>query len=31
MALAGQAEGQTGHFGAVDAADGPMPGASSDG
>lgn len=29
MALAGQAEGQTGHFGAVDAADGPMPGATS--
>jgi Copper transport outer membrane protein, MctB len=29
MALAGQAEGQTGHFGAVDAADGPMPGAIS--
>lgn len=28
MALAGQAEGQTGHFGAVDAADGAMPGAS---
>ncbi len=29
MALAGQAEGQTGHFGAIDAADGPMPGATS--
>jgi hypothetical protein len=29
MALAGQAEGQTGHFGAVDAADGAMPGATS--
>lgn len=31
MALAGQAQGQTGHFGAVDAADGAMPGASSGG
>lgn len=31
MALAGQAQGQTGHFGAVDAADGAMPGASSEG
>ena len=29
MALAGQAEDQTGHFGAVDAADGPMPGAGN--
>jgi hypothetical protein len=29
MALAGQAQDQTGHFGAVDAADGPMPGAGS--
>jgi hypothetical protein len=29
MALAGQAEEQTGHFGAVDAADGPMPGATA--
>jgi hypothetical protein len=28
MALAGQAQDQTGHFGAVDAADGPMPGAA---
>jgi len=27
MALAGQAHGQTGHYGAVDAANGPMPGA----
>jgi hypothetical protein len=31
MALAGQGQGQTGHYGAVDAADGAMPGASSDG
>jgi hypothetical protein len=30
MALAGQAQDQTGHFGAVDAADGPMPGATTD-
>jgi hypothetical protein len=30
MALAGQAEDQTGHYGAVDAADGPMPGAATD-
>jgi len=30
MALAGQAQDQTGHFGAVDAADGPMPGAATD-
>jgi hypothetical protein len=30
MALAGQAQDQTGHFGAVDAADGPMPGAAAD-
>jgi Copper transport outer membrane protein, MctB len=29
MALAGQAQDQTGHFGAVDAADGAMPGAVS--
>ena len=29
MALAGQAQDQTGHFGAVDAADGPMPGAAA--
>lgn len=29
MALAGQAQDQTGHYGAVDAADGAMPGASS--
>ena len=29
MALAGQANGQTGHYGAVDAADGAMPGATS--
>ena len=29
MALAGQAEGQTGHYGAVDAADGAMPGATA--
>lgn len=29
MALAGQAQEQTGHFGAVDAADGPMPGAAA--
>ena len=29
MALAGQGEDQTGHYGAVDAADGAMPGASS--
>lgn len=29
MALAGQAAGKTGHYGAVDAADGPMPGADS--
>jgi hypothetical protein len=28
MALAGQASGEAGHFGAVDAADGAMPGAS---
>ena len=27
MALAGQAAGKTGHYGAVDAADGAMPGA----
>ncbi len=27
MALAGQAAGRTGHYGAVDAADGAMPGA----
>lgn len=31
MALAGQAQDQTGHYGAVDAADGAMPGAASDG
>jgi hypothetical protein len=31
MALAGQAQGQTGQFGAVDAADGPMPGAATEG
>ena len=31
MALAGQGQDQTGHFGAVDAADGAMPGASSEG
>jgi Copper transport outer membrane protein, MctB len=30
MALAGQAQDQTGHFGAVDAADGAMPGATSE-
>jgi hypothetical protein len=29
MALAGQAQDQTGHFGGVDAADGPMPGAGA--
>ncbi|MGZ6745756.1 MAG: copper transporter [Nocardioides sp.] len=29
MALAGQANGQTGHYGAVDAANGAMPGADS--
>ena len=29
MALAGQAEDQTGHYGAVDAADGAMPGANT--
>ena len=27
MALAGQAAGKTGHYGAVNAADGAMPGA----
>jgi hypothetical protein len=31
MALAGQAQGQTGHFGAVDAADGAVPGAGGAG
>ena len=31
MALAGQAQGQTGHYGAVDAADGAMPGSSGAG
>ena len=31
MALAGQGQGQTGHYGAVDAADGAMPGAASAG
>ncbi len=31
MALAGQAQDQTGHYGAVDAADGAMPGALSGG
>jgi hypothetical protein len=31
MALAGQARGQTGHFGAVDAADGAVPGAAAGG
>ena len=31
MALAGQANDQTGHFGAVDAADGAMPGAGTAG
>ena len=31
MALAGQGQGQTGHFGAVDAAYGAMPGAASEG
>ena len=30
MALAGQGQGQTGHYGAVDAADGAMPGATSE-
>jgi hypothetical protein len=30
MALAGQGQGQTGHYGAVDAADGAMPGAASE-
>ena len=29
MALAGQAAGRTGHYGAVDAADGAMPGAQA--
>ena len=31
LALAGQANDQTGHFGAVDAADGAMPGAGTAG
>jgi hypothetical protein len=31
MALAGQGQGQTGHYGAIDAADGAMPGASTGG
>ena len=31
MALAGQAQNQTGHYGAVDAADGAMPGAADGG
>lgn len=31
MALAGQSRDQTGHYGAVDAADGPMPGATPEG
>lgn len=31
MALAGQAQGQTGHFGAVDAADGAVPGVATGG
>lgn len=31
MALAGQAQGQTGHYGVVDAADGAMPGAGGEG
>jgi hypothetical protein len=31
MALAGQAAGQTGHYGAIDAADGAMPGANGGG
>jgi hypothetical protein len=30
MALAGQGQGQTGHFGAVDAADGALPGATTE-
>jgi len=29
MALAGQAAGESGHYGAVDASDGAMPGAVS--
>jgi hypothetical protein len=29
MALAGQAAGHTGHYGAIDAANGAMPGAST--
>jgi hypothetical protein len=29
MALAQQAKGKTGHYGAVDAADGAMPGADT--